>query len=232
LLAGAARTCRTGLRPTTRAPGATDRPALALALRLSRPTVPVARGRSRPDARCVAGSTGPVRLSIGDRACLLPSTDFERTYSRFLPPVRAKCFRLLGRSHAAEDVAQEAFLRLWKSGQADGDPRSVMAWLYRTATRLAIDVLRDRRRIDAREGVEETMPCGVDLRAYVEARAAIAALAASVPEDELAAAVLCRVDGLPQPEAATVLGVSERTVRRMLDRFDERTRPLRKELST
>jgi RNA polymerase sigma-70 factor (ECF subfamily) len=163
---------------------------------------------------------------------LLASTDFERAYARFLPPVRAKCFRLLGRSHAAEDVAQEAFLRLWKSGQGDGDPSAVMAWLYRTATRLAIDVLRDRRRTDVREGVEEAVPCGVDLRAYVEARAAIARLAATVPEDELAAAVLCRVDGLPQPEAATVLGVSERTVRRMLDRFDERTRPLRKELST
>jgi len=164
---------------------------------------------------------------------LLPLTDFERTYARFLPPVRAKCLRLLGRSHAAEDVAQEAFLRLWKSGASDGDPRAVMAWLYRTATRLAIDVLRDRRRSDVDDvDGEEATPCAVDPRASVEARAAIASLASTVPEDELAVAVLCRVDGLPQPEAATVLGVSERTVRRMLDRFDERTMPLRKELSS
>ena len=76
------------------------------------------------------------------------------------------------------------------------------------------------------------MPCPIDVDAYVEARATIASLAASVPEDELSAAVLCRVDGLPQPEAATVLGVSERTVRRLLDRFDERTLPLRQELSS
>lgn len=161
-----------------------------------------------------------------------PPTDFDRAYARFLPPIRAKCRRLLGRSHAAEDVAQEAFLRLWKSGTVDGDPRSVVAWLYRTATRLAIDVLRDRRRNDGDEVSEGAMPCAFDVRAYVEARAAIASLAESVPEDELAAAVLCRVDGLPQPEAAAVLGVSERTVRRMLERFDERTRPLRKELSS
>jgi RNA polymerase sigma-70 factor (ECF subfamily) len=163
-----------------------------------------------------------------------PSTEFDRAYARFLPPIRAKCRRLLGPSPAAEDVTQEAFLRLWKSGVAggDADARVVMAWLYRTATRLAIDVLRDRRKTDADEVTDDAMPCGIDVRAYVEARATIASLAESVPQDELAAAVLCRVDGLPQPEAATVLGVSERTVRRMLDRFDERTRPLRKELSS
>ena len=51
-----------------------------------------------------------------------------------------------------------------------------------------------------------------------------------MPEEELAVAVLCRVDGLSQPEAAGVLGVSDRTVRRLLDRFDERTGALRKEL--
>ncbi len=180
----------------------------------------------------VAGSGGLPRLSMGERPSLNSTTDFDRAYARFLPPVRAKCRRLLGRAHAAEDVAQEAFLRLWKSGEVDGDPRSVMAWLYRTATRLAIDVLRDRRRTDADEVTDDAVPCTIDARVYVEARATIASLAESVPEDELAAAVLCRIDGLPQPEAATVLGVSERTVRRMLDRFDERTRPLRKELSS
>ena len=180
----------------------------------------------------MSGSGDVARLHSGDLASLTPLADFERAYARFLPPIRAKCRRLLGRTHAAEDVAQEAFLRLWKSGAGEGDPHTVMAWLYRTATRLAIDALRDRRRSDAHEVTEEKLPCAVDLGGYVEARAAIASLASSVPEDELAAAVLCRIDGLPQPEAAVVLGVSERTVRRLLERFDERTTPLRRELSS
>jgi RNA polymerase sigma-70 factor (ECF subfamily) len=180
----------------------------------------------------VAGSAPHLRLSIGDRASLIPATDFERAYARFLPPVRAKCRRLLGPAHGADDVAQETFLRWWKSDVADGEPRVVIAWLYRTATRLAIDVLRERRRTDVDEAPEEATPCAVDVRASLEARAVIASLAAAVPEDELSAAVLCRVDGLPQPEAAMVLGVSERTVRRLLDRFDERAAPLRKELSS
>ncbi len=157
---------------------------------------------------------------------------FPHPYARFLPPIRAKCRRLLGSVSAADDVAQETLLRLWKSGLADGgDPRTVMAWLYRTCTRLAIDVLRERRKTGPEADLEAT-PCGIDARTCIEARAVIATLAGTVPQDELAVVVLCRVDGLAQPEAAQVLGISERTVRRVIDRFDQRTETLRKEFSS
>jgi RNA polymerase sigma-70 factor (ECF subfamily) len=160
------------------------------------------------------------------------SSSFAVAYARFLPPVTAKCRRLLGPSPAAEDVAHEAFLRLWKSDVKDGDTRTVVAWLYRTCTRLAIDVLRDRRRSAVGEIVAEAVPCSLDVRTCAEARAAIALLASSVQEDELEVAVLCRVDGLSQEEAGAVLGVSDRTVRRLLARFDERIGPLRKEFAS
>jgi len=159
--------------------------------------------------------------------------DFSDAYARFLPPIQAKCRRLLGCSSAAEDVAQEAFLRLWKSGMGRGnDTRAIIAWLYRTSTRLAIDLLRDGYKVGALDVVAHDLPCSIDLSASTDARAAIVSLASSVPEGELAAAVLCRVDCLPQPEAAIVLGVSERTVRRMLARFDERIASLKKEFSS
>jgi RNA polymerase sigma-70 factor (ECF subfamily) len=161
--------------------------------------------------------------------------DFSRAYTRYLPPIRAKCRRLLGGGGAAEDVVQETFVRFWKSELSrdgtEADPRTIMAWLYRTCTRLAIDALRDRRRTEALLADDEA-PCGRDLAASAAAKRAIATLASSVAADELEVAVLCRVDGLSQPEAAAVLGVSDRTVRRMLERFDERTGPLRKELSS
>lgn len=41
--------------------------------------------------------------------------DFRETYGRFFAPVRAKCRRILGAGAAAEDVAQEDFVRLWRS---------------------------------------------------------------------------------------------------------------------
>jgi len=52
-------------------------------------------------------------------------------------------------------------------------------------------------------------------------------LAQLLPADELEFALLHRIDGLTQAEIAEVAGVSERTVRRALRRFDARVRTLR-----
>jgi RNA polymerase sigma-70 factor (ECF subfamily) len=151
-------------------------------------------------------------------------------YTRCFPPIRAKCRRLLGATAAADDVAQETFLRFVKSGmQRHEDIRTIMAWLYRTCTRLAIDELRSRRATPTAD-LDSDTPCGIDLAKSVEARRTVAALVGSVPADELEVAVLCRVDGLSQTEAALVVGVSDRTVRRLLERFDERSLPLRREI--
>src|SRR6202041_2719626 len=97
----------------------------------------------------LAGSGPPRRLYPGAFDLVNESLDFPRTYARLLPPIRAKCRRLLGQSAAAEDVAQEVFLRFWQWGEEEGSPSDVrvaMAWLYRTSTRLSIDALRARRR--------------------------------------------------------------------------------------
>jgi RNA polymerase sigma-70 factor (ECF subfamily) len=158
--------------------------------------------------------------------------DRSTAYFRFYPPILAKCRRLLGGSPAAVDVAQEAFLRLWRSDmRAADDPRATLAWLYRTCTRLAIDHLRQRpsSSLDAEEDCD--LACAVDLAARLEARAAIRALVGSLDAEEVEVAVLCRVDGLSQPEAAEVLGVTERTVRRRLERFDRGVAARREELA-
>ena len=147
------------------------------------------------------------------------------TYRSFVAPVRAKCRRLLGDTSAAEDATQETFLRMLRAAPelaTTTDARVVLAWLYRTCTRISIDVLRERRRRPVDFASEETVTCGVDLGAALEARSALARIADGTPDDELAAVVLCRVDALTQPEAAAVLNISERTVRRLLERFDER----------
>lgn len=84
--------------------------------------------------------------------------------------------------------------------------------------------------MDADSAHLDALPCGVDAAACLEARQAVARLAGSVPEEELDAVVLCRVDGMSHPEVAHVLEVSERTVRRLLAHFDERTAPLQREM--
>jgi RNA polymerase sigma-70 factor, ECF subfamily len=159
--------------------------------------------------------------------------DFPEAYRRFLPPIRAKCRRLLGGTAAADDVAQEAFVRLWQSGpRLDGetDTRTIMAWLYLTSTRLALDALRERRH--PMLALDEATPvsCASSPDAVVAARSSIFALLGEVPAEEIEAALLARVDGLSQPEVAAVLGVSERTVRRLLERFDEHGAAFKREL--
>jgi RNA polymerase sigma-70 factor, ECF subfamily len=159
--------------------------------------------------------------------------DFPAAYTRFWGPIRAKCRRLLGATAAADDVAQEAFLRLWQSGPPlDGrtDGRQVLAWLYVTSTRLSLDVLRRTR---ARLALAATPPmtCAASPHEVVAARSAIAALCHHASPEQLEAALLARVDGLSQPEVALVLGISERSVRRLLDAFDQHGTRLRQELS-
>ena len=48
----------------------------------------------------------------------------------------------------SQDLAQEVFVRLWRSREIISDPRALTAWLYRTCTRLAIDRARSRGRQD------------------------------------------------------------------------------------
>jgi RNA polymerase sigma factor (sigma-70 family) len=134
----------------------------------------------------------------------------------------------------ADDVAQETFVRLWRADLAGEDSRRVLAWIYRTGTRLAIDRLRARSKIAA--AGEETaalaelgsLPAGGE--DALAARRALAALARWLPPDELKVALLFRIDGLSQAEIAEVSGISERTVRRCLRRLEARVARVRKEL--
>ena len=68
--------------------------------------------------------------------------------ARLLPPVLGYATRMLGGDRAeAEDVAQEAMLRLWRAAPAwrVGEAQ-VSTWLYRVASNLVTDRLRSRQR--------------------------------------------------------------------------------------
>jgi RNA polymerase sigma-70 factor (ECF subfamily) len=153
------------------------------------------------------------------------SATVEAVYQRFFPVIREKCRSMLRDADDAQDVAQETFIRLWRAGLNLEDPRRVASWVYRTATHLAVDRLRRNARGAEVRGVEADAAVSSDSR--LETRQLLERLAGRIPADELELAFLDRVDGLTQPESAEVLGVSERTVRRMLVRLDERIEALR-----
>jgi RNA polymerase sigma factor (sigma-70 family) len=160
----------------------------------------------------------------------LDGTTFEDSYRRVFPLVLAKCRRML-RGHAdAADVAQEVFLRLWKQRDLIEDPQGLTAWLYQTSTRLVID--RARRSTLSRESLMylQTIAFGEDALSAEErfmSRQDLRVVVDGFPAKELEAAILNRLDRLTHPEIAEVMGVGERTVRRLLGRFDERASTLR-----
>ena len=149
-------------------------------------------------------------------------------YLRYFPLLVRKCARMLGDPHEAQDVAQETFLRLHGSELSLSDARAVTAWLYRTSTRLAIDRLRVCARQAENRGALEDLPSGVSPELQAHFSGLWTELLQRLPADELEAALLSHVDGLKQAEIAEVLGVHERSVRRLLVKFEKRAERLRR----
>jgi RNA polymerase sigma-70 factor (ECF subfamily) len=79
------------------------------------------------------------RIRAGDEA------GFAILMRQQAPKVVGLATRLLGDRQAAEDLAQEAFLRLHRALPGFRGESSIGTWLYRTTTRLAIDHLRRER---------------------------------------------------------------------------------------
>jgi RNA polymerase sigma factor (sigma-70 family) len=69
-------------------------------------------------------------------------------YEQQGPALRRRLERMTGSAELAEDLSQEAFLRLWRRGPSRSDGDQQAAWLHRTASNLAIDELRRRKRRD------------------------------------------------------------------------------------
>ncbi len=155
---------------------------------------------------------------------------FEACYRRAFPMVLAKCRRML-RGHAdAADLAQEVFVRLWKHRELVNDPQALTAWLYPTSTRLVID--RARHNTLSQESLVhlQSLPeqhvefCS---ETHFASRRQLHSIFNDFPAQELEAAILSRFDHLTHTEMAEVMNVSERTVRRLLSRFDERASALK-----
>ncbi|MBB6179773.1 sigma-70 family RNA polymerase sigma factor [Pseudorhizobium flavum] len=79
--------------------------------------------------------------------------------------------RILRRRELAEEVVQEAFLRIWTSArQFDGTRGSARGWIYAIVRNRALNVLRDGRREDTvEEGRLETLREGEQMEHILSA---------------------------------------------------------------
>jgi len=144
---------------------------------------------------------------------------------RLSPPVLAFASRMMAGDRAeAEDIAQEAMLRLWRAapGWREGEAK-VSTWLYRVVVNLATDRIRSRQRRHRHTGGPalelSDAPEAADAAPGAEARliasermAALDRALAALPGRQREAVVLRHIEGLSNPEIAAVLGVGVEAV--------------------
>jgi RNA polymerase sigma-70 factor (ECF subfamily) len=146
---------------------------------------------------------------------------FRALVERHLPVVLGVARRVLRDEAEAEDVAQEAMLRLWQGGASlDIGPGGVRPWLRRVASNLAIDRLRAGRRTEVTDEVPDQPVAPDQLTALAEGdlTARVDAALARLPERQRQALVLFHYEGLSQIEVGGILGVTDEAVESLLSR--------------
>ncbi len=150
---------------------------------------------------------------------------YRTLVDRHLRGLHAFAYRMLGGRAEAEEVAQEAFTRLWqKADTLQGD--HAQAWLYRVAHNLCIDRLRRRREAPRVEDAEAAPPSGQPTARLEQKRVATAVRAAvqELPDRQRSALLLVHYQGLSQAEAASALGVGVRALESLLARARQNLR--------
>ncbi len=135
---------------------------------------------------------------------------------RLTPRVLGYATRLLGNAADAEDVAQEAMLRLWRIAPdwRQGEAQ-VTTWLYRVVTNLCTDRLRRRGRqvgIDAAGDPADPAAPPVDRLIAADRVAALDAALAVLPDRQRQAVVLRHIEGLSNPEIAEAMDIGVEAV--------------------
>ena len=98
---------------------------------------------------------------------------FELVYERHASAAFSLAYRIVGTRNGAEDVSQEAFLSLWRSGaRYDRTRGSVRTWVLGIVHHRAIDYLRRATVHDKRRASDEGMEERFEARERTEAEVA------------------------------------------------------------
>jgi RNA polymerase sigma-70 factor (ECF subfamily) len=146
---------------------------------------------------------------------------FEAVYERHATAAFSLAYRMTGSRPQAEDVVQEAFLGLWRSGaRYDRGRGSVRTWVLGIVHHRAVDALRragghERRRVDDAD-LGERLPAAertdVEAARREEAREVRAALG-TLPDEQRRVVELAYFGGFTHTEIAEALGEPLGTVK-------------------
>ena len=156
---------------------------------------------------------------------------FEQLMRANSAAVYRHALRMVGNTADAEDLTQEAFIRLHRSLSSFRGESSVATWLYRTVSRLALDQLRrekikraffiGRNKEDENDPVEQvadSAPSAQQLLLQQEQQQGLLRLMQKLSPRQRAVFSLRHFEEMPLKEIAEVLGLESGTVKTHLHR--------------
>lgn len=164
------------------------------------------------------------------------ATSFALLLERHRGPVIHYLYRMVGNQAVSEELAQEVFFRVYKSRGSYEPTAKFTTWLYRIATHLALNSIRDGKKEKGQQSLDEELPDGrerqvpdgahtveesmVQAVRVREVRSAIEAL----PEKQRAAVLMHKYEGLGYAQISKVLECSESATKSLLFRAYETLR--------
>jgi len=201
------------------------------------PTQPSARAASRPMSEM---SDAEVMLLAGTG----DDSAFGYLVEKFRRPIISFMYRMTHNQAIAEELAQEVFLRVYRSRSSYQAEAKFSTWLYRIATNLAVNHARDTRsertaptvNLDEPDPETGTTPDVADATPTIEAdilreerMAAIRKHVMGLPERQRVAVLMHKYQGLDYKEIGKVLKLSESATKSLLFRAYETLRERLKE---
>lgn len=172
---------------------------------------PVAKGR---DAEATPDEALMVAIARGDESA------FAMLMDRHLARAVALALRVTRDRATADEIAQEAFLRVWTRAAQWQPTAAFTTWLWRIVMNLSLDHMR-KRRPAALDEVPEPVDPGEDPEQAAARQAlgrALESALGELPDRQAQAVRLCLVDGFSQSEASAALEVSEGALESLLVR--------------
>ncbi len=155
-----------------------------------------------------------------DRGLILAFADGDRQAAqqlteRLMPKIHAHAYYRLGNIADAEDVTQQAFLRLWQfAPRWEQGNAHVSTWLYRVVSNLCKDRYRRPKLEDldvAKEPIDETQSPADRIDDQYRQKALYDAMSL-LPENQRLAVQFRHIDELTNPEIAEIMGLSVEAV--------------------
>jgi len=154
------------------------------------------------------------RVAAGDEAAA------RLLVERHLPRALGLAHRMLGNRAAAEDAAQEAFLRLWKQTGRWRPEARVSTWLYKVVQNICLDELRRPMKNIGEVSPEHPDPAAGpgEARQRGEVAALVEAALAALPERQRIALALVHYQQVAAAEAAESMGITIEALESLLAR--------------